>query len=554
MNEQTIHVELNGKTLNAIRGTTIGELLGRAPHQGPLPALGAIANRRLTGLYRTLTADAVVTTLDYGSKQGAFIFRRSACLLFLAATRELYPQKPMEIGQSLGHGYYIKPTGMKATPAKARAIMETMNAMVDEDIPFILNHVFVDEAVSFFQARDESSKASFLNQLPRSEVRLVTLKGFTDILHQPVCQSTGVLTGLQVISYRDGFLLVFPRPDGTPSSLVSADNHALLFETFQETRHWNELVGVRHVADLNQACIGGTISDLIKVSESLHEKKIAHIADVLTQRDTMPRLILVAGPSSSGKTTFSQRLGVQLRVNGISPHTVSTDNYYVDREKTPRHEDGSYDFESVYAIDLPLFREQMESLVNGEAVDTPVFDFQTGKRSRGKTNRIHLGEKDVLILEGIHALNPMLHESVPEQGKFGVFVSALTQLCIDEHNRIFTSDSRLLRRIVRDRLYRGYSAESTLLGWLSVREGENKWIFPFQNHAHVMFNSALVYEPAVLKPYAKRFLLEVSRRSPAFTEAERLYNFLDYFIPIMSEEIPPTSVIREFIGGSTFHY
>lgn len=554
MENTTIHVEFNGTSLNAVRGTKICELLTRVPHPRSLPPLAAIANRRLTGLYRTLTADAVVETLDYNTKQGAFVYRRSACLLLLAAVRELFPGMRMEIGQSLSHGYFIEPNGLEATDEHAARLFEKMVEMSVADIPLIITQVFVDEAASFFESLGETSKVRFLNQLPRSEVRLVSLRDHTDILHQPVCMSTGVLTHFRLQRYKHGFLLVFPDRSGRPAKPVNQDNHTLLFQTFMETRRWNELVGVRNVSDLNEACVQGSVSDLIKVCESLHEKKIAQIADRITQQEPRPKLILVAGPSASGKTTFSQRLGVQLRVNGIRPRNISMDNYYVDREKTPRHKDGSYNFESVQAVDLDLFNDHLARIIEGEVVDTPVFSFQQGKRSETKTIPIGLGENDVLILEGIHALNPLLHGSVAEKNKFGIFVSALTQLCIDEHNRIFTSDSRLLRRMVRDRLYRGYLAEATLRGWGSVRSGENKYIFPYQNRADVMFNSALVYEPAVLKPYAKRFLLEVSRHSEMFTEAERLYNFLEYFIPILSEEIPPTSVIREFIGGSTFHY
>ena len=554
MRNKTIQVNLNGTELSAASGTTICELLSRINHKGPLPPLGAIANRRLTGLYRTLTADAVVTTLDYNSKQGAFIYRRSLCLLFLAAAKELYPQVRVEIGQSLGEGYFIELDGTKVTAKTVEKLLQAMVHYVEKDIPYILERVYVDEAASYFESVGAINKFRYLTQLPRSEIRLVSLLDFKDILHGPVTMSTGCLKNFKLEKYKHGLLLSFPTREGKVSGESAKDNHKLLFESFSETRDWNSIVGVSNISDLNEACIRGTIYDLIKINESLHEKKIAQIADTINHCRKLPRVILVAGPSSSGKTTFSQRLSVQLKVNGITPCTLSMDNYYVDRKKTPLHEDGTYNFESVHAIDLKLFNNHLERIISGELVHTPVYSFNTGKRAPNREIPIKLGPRNVLIIEGIHALNDILHSNIDKSDKFGIFVSALSQLSIDEHNRIFTSDTRLIRRMVRDRLFRGYSAAQTLSGWLSVRAGEDKYIFPYQGNANVMFNSALVYEHAVLKIFAKHFLLEVSRDSEEFTEAERLYHFLDYFIPIVPKEIPPTSVLREFIGGSTFNY
>lgn len=554
MNNNTIKVVFNGRKLSAVPGTKINELLSRVPHSGDLPALGAIANKRLTGLYRSLTADAEVKTLDYNSKHGAFIYRRSVCLLLLAATKELYPNVNVEIGQSLGDGYFVELNGIRVTKTIVNKIQKTMRDYVIKDLPFIIDQVYVDEAASYYRSVNRQSKVNFLTQMPRSEIRIVTLMNFRDILHGPVAPNTGVLKNFRLDKYKQGVLLSFPIRDGSLPEPIDEKQYSLLFETVMETRDWNELVGVANVSDLNEACIHGTVSELIKVAESLHEKKIAMIADQITHRPKLPRIILVAGPSSSGKTTFSQRLGVHLRVNGISPRTLSLDNYYVDRVDTPKHPDGNYDFESVYALDLDLFNDHLKKLSKGKQIMSPIFSFTTGRRHPTKKIPIELGKREVLIIEGIHALNEMLHRSIAGPDKFQIFVSALTQLCIDEHNRIFTSDSRLIRRMVRDRLYRGYSAAQTLNGWLSVRAGEDKNIFPFQSNADVMFNTTLVYEHAVLTPYAQRFLLEVDRHDKAYTEAERLYRFLEYFIPILPSEVPPTSVLREFIGGSTFEY
>jgi uridine kinase len=554
MDNGTIRVRINDKQLSAPIGTRIIELLGRAPHPGKLPALGAVANRRLTGLYRKLTADAIIRTIDYNSRPGVDIYRRSTNLLLYAVVKDLYPQADIEIGQSIVHSYYFEVHGLRVTKPLVERLERAMKDAVEKDLPYVVERVFVDQAIRYFESVDRQSKVRALNQTPGSEIAMVSLMNFRDIVHGPVCISTGFLKNFRLTKFRKGLLITFPDRAGRPGKPPSEEENRLLFDSFSETRQWNELVGATNLSDLNEACIHGTVSELIRVSEALHEKKIGQIADQITHRKRLPKLILVAGPSSSGKTTFSQRLSVQLRVNGVTPKTLSMDNYYVDRTKTPLHPDGSYDFEAVEALDLKLFNEQLASIIAGETIQSPVFDFETGKRHRTKTIPIRLGSREVLILEGIHALNDRLHKTVARPDKFKIFVSALTQLAIDEHNRIFTSDTRLIRRMVRDRLYRGYRAADTILGWDSVRAGENKHIFPFQNGADVLFNSALVYEHAVLKPYAKRFLMEISREDDAYTEAVRLYQFLEQFIPIFPEEVPLTSVLREFIGGSVFRY
>jgi uridine kinase len=320
-----------------------------------------------------------------------------------------------------------------------------------------------------------------------------------------------------------------------------------------EARSWQELLGVHHVGQLNRICIDGEVRHLIRVGEGLHEKKIAAIADEILQRSPEIRLVTVAGPSSSGKTTFVRRLGIQLRVNGIQPVALSLDDYYVDREKTPVDEDGNLDFEALEAIDLELFHTHLGDLLRGREVRTPHYDFVTGRRvpeSQWKTLRLEPDQ--VLVIEGIHGLNGRLTESVPEALRFRVFVSALSQLAIDDHNRIFTSDARLIRRIVRDRLFRGFTAERTLGLWDRVRRGEGRWIYPFQEAADVMFNSSLPYEPAVLRVWAERFLLQVPRSSPTYAEAYRLLRFLSLFVSVFPDEVPQTSILREFIGGSSF--
>jgi uridine kinase len=357
-----------------------------------------------------------------------------------------------------------------------------------------------------------------------------------------------------VVAFENGLLLRFPRR-GDRSRLPKFTPRPLLFATYEETLHWQELLEIQNIGQLNDLCVNGGIHRMIRVAEGLHEKKISQIADEITARSPEVRLVTVAGPSSSGKTTFAKRLGVQLRVNGLEPVSLSLDNYYVNREDTPIDEEGNPDFEALEAIDLDLFHDHLARLMAGQSVATPHFDFVHGlRRPSDQWHTMQLEENQILVVEGIHGLNDRLTSSVPRNRKYRVFVSALSQLAIDDHNRILTSDARLIRRLVRDRLFRGFSAERTLDLWDRVRRGEGRWIFPFQEEADVMFNSALVYEPAVLKVFAERFLLQVPRQSRAYPEAFRLLKFLSLFVPIFPDEVPHTSILREFIGGSSFEY
>jgi uridine kinase len=354
--------------------------------------------------------------------------------------------------------------------------------------------------------------------------------------------------------YEDGLVLRFPRRRDR-SQLPPFTPRPLLYRTYVETRSWQDLLGIRHVGQLNRLCLNGGIREILRIAEGFHEKKIAHIADDIVARREAVRLITIAGPSSSGKTTFAKRLGIQLRVNGIEPIALSLDDYYVDRHDTPLADDGQPDFEALEAIDLPLFHRHLSELLAGEEVRTPEYDFVTGRRKPPERwAPMRLEDNQVLLVEGIHGLNDQLTATVSRGRTYRIFISALSQLAIDDHNRIFTADARLIRRIVRDQLFRGFTAERTLRLWERVRRGEARWIFPFQEGADVMLNSALVYEPAVLKTYAERFLLQVPRTSPEYPEAYRLLKFLALFVPIFPDEVPHTSILREFIGGSTFSY
>ena len=550
-----IDVTFNGNRLSVPYGTTVIELLETHPHKGDFPALGALVSFRLTGLYYQLVSDCTVDTVDHGSKEGASIYRRTASLILYEAAAQLFENMRLEIGQSIHHGYFFEfpmPSGVTPTNSQIRAIKQRMREIIQADKPLIPTRITVEEAIETFEQMDYHEKAQLLETLPYSKVWWIDTGRFKDILHGPLAPSTGVISAFALEPYEDGCILRFPNRRFVMRS--SRGKQEKLFSTYKETREWNQEIGVHNVGQLNAAVLRDETSDIIRIAEGFHEKKIARIADQIAAEKDKIKLVLIAGPSSSGKTTFTKRLSIQLRVNGLRPVALSMDNYYVDRERTPRFPDGTYDFESLEALDVEYLNLQLSDLMSGKLVKTPLFSFTTGKRRKDKTLPLKLEPDQVLIMEGIHCLNERISKAVPRDSKFKIYVSALTQLIIDSHSRIFTSDTRLIRRIVRDRLFRGYSAEQTLTQWNRVRAGENRYIFPYQEDADVMFNSALVYETCVLKTYAHRFLLTVPRKSREYTEAHRLFAFLTLFVPIFPEEVPQNSLLREFIGGSTFKY
>jgi uridine kinase len=548
---ETVPVTLNGKRLEVLPGSTVAEILARGPHPGPHPPLAAVVGTRIVGLFRKIRSAAEVRTIDRTSKEGMDVYRRTACILLYETCRRLFPGRLVEIGQSLMGGYFHEIEGLRVTARQARAIEAGMRALVAEDFPLRPKWIDVEAAIRIVRGAKLHAKAALLAHEFHEDTTIIELDGGRWHLFGTVAPSTGAIDQFAVTAFQGGIILHFPAFTGTSPKV--ARPQPKLFATFRETQEWNALVGCANVAQLNEHAEKGTIGRLIKVAEALHEKKISAIADTICRRRGEVRLVLIAGPSSSGKTTFSKRLEVQLQVNGVRPVTLSVDHYYKDRARAPRHADGTYDFEAPEALDLDLLGDHLRRLIAGEAVATPVYSFATGKRAR-QTETRRVPEDGVLLIEGIHALGDLLSRGIPRARKFKVFVSALTQLAIDEHNRIFTSDARLIRRIVRDRLYRDYTAAQTIEAWPSVRAGEERYIFPYQEDADVMFNSALVYEQAVLKPYAERYLMEVPRTAAAFIEATRLYQFLQLFIPVQAEEVPYTSVLREFIGGSTFRY
>jgi uridine kinase len=554
MVDRTVVVGFDGERRQVTSGTTVAEFLASAYGELPWDILAALVNRRMVMLDFPLRGLHVeLEPVRIGSREGEAVARRSASLILLAAARELYPEVRLVVGQSLGGGYFYRWLGaVPVTEHAVASLVRRMEEICDEDRPLVREVITLEQAEAVFRSNGEESKLQLLATHRSSTVPIVSCGGFVDIVHGPVAPTAGRIRGLTVVPYEDGILLRFPR-HGEAGSRPPLRPQPKLFAAFRETRAWNEVLGVAHVGSLNRLCLSGEIGEVIRIAEGFHEKKIAQIADLISSRRQDIRLVLVAGPSSSGKTTFIRRLAIQLRVDGIRPVGLSLDNYFVDREKTPIGPDGKPDYEALEALDLTLFNEHLAALLRGEEVALPRYDFVLGRRvAADRWTRLRLAPHEVLLVEGIHALNHRLTEAVEEAAKFRVFISALTQLTLDDHNRIFTSDSRLLRRIVRDRLFRGHPATRTLEMWSAVRRGEARGIFPFQEEADVLFNSALVYEPCVLRVFAERFLLEVPREHAAYTEAYRLLKFLAWFVPVFPDDVPSTSILREFVGGSAF--
>lgn len=547
-----IPVELPWTKTEVVEGTTVDELFDAGPTEGR-DVVAACVNDRVVALDFPIECPSRVAPVDASSREGEEVVRRTATLLLHGVARKLFPKTRLHVGQSLRGGYHYGVSGEYPPLAElAAALDEAFHREADAGRQVVRQEVSLDAALHLFEQEGERQKVRLLRVWPSHRVPLVSCLGFTDIRHGPYALSVRPCRSFHVEAHEQGLLLVFDGPAGQAEKLGGG---TVLFNAYKETKRWNELVGVGTVPDLNDQCLGDRIKHVIRIAEGQHEKKVAELADRIAARRDELRVVCVAGPSSSGKTTFVKRLSIQLEVNGIVPRTLSLDDYYVDREKTPLDADGDLDFEALEAIDLPLFLAQLKELVEGREVLTPVYDFKAGLRKPESGWRPRrLGGNEVLLIEGIHALNPRLTESVGESRKFRIFINALTQLCIDDHNRIRTSDARLLRRIVRDRRYRGYSAETTILRWPKVRAGEEKHIFPFQERCDAMFNSALAYETAVLKSFADRYLLEVPPVSPAQARGFQLRRFLELFVPVWPDDVPATSILREFIGGSGFSY
>ncbi|MDY0062464.1 MAG: nucleoside kinase [Myxococcota bacterium] len=543
-----VKVMLPWGTTEVVDGTPVGEILSAGPANGD-EVVAARINNRLVALDARIEAACEVTAVKAHSSEGEEVVRRTAALLLHGVCRQLFPEARLKVGQSLRGGYYYAVSGQHPDlKTMAAALHEGFCRETETGRQIIRHEVSLEAAIDLFEHLDPA-KARLLRIWPSHRVPLVTCLDFTDIRHGPYALHARSARGYRIEPYPPGLILVF---DGQQAGDTSGSS---LFRAYAETRHWNEQAGIATIADLNDKVLDGTINGVIQLTEGQHEKKIAGLADGIASRGGAIRLVCVAGPSSSGKTTFVKRLSIQLKVCGITPQILSMDDYYVDREATPKDEDGEFDFEALEAIDLPLFHEQLADLVAGKEIMTPVYDFKEGKRRpEARWRKRQLKENEVLLIEGIHGLNPVLTQSIPTEQKYRIFINALTQVCIDDHNRIRTSDVRLLRRIVRDRRYRGYSPAETIVRWPKVREGEEKHIFPFQELSDSMFNTALAYETSLLKGYATRYLMEIPPGHPAQVKGYQLRRSLDLFVSVGSEHVPPTSILREFIGGSGFSY
>ena len=494
--------------------------------------------------------------LDITNSSGMRTYVRSLFFILVKAVEELYPQGSISLEHPISKGYFCKLHIDRTIGLDdVQRIKQKMQEIIAADIPYTRTESHTEEVVRLFEKRGMMDKARLLDTYGQLYSYYYQLGDTVDCYYSSLVPSTGYIRLFDIVKYYDGLLLRIPSREN-PTKLEEVVKQEKMLEVFQEYHRWNQILGISTVGDLNVACNHGHATDLINVSEALQEKKIAQIADEITHRNQdgkRVKLVLISGPSSSGKTTFSKRLSIQLMTNGLKPYPISLDDYFVNRNDTPLDENGKHDFESLYAVDLPFFEEQLTTLLNGGEVELPRYNFTTGKREMsGK--KLRIDEHMILIIEGIHALNPALTSHIPNENKYKVYVSALTTILLDNHNYIPTTDNRLLRRIIRDYKYRNYSAEETIARWPSVRAGEEKWIFPYQENADAMFNSALLFELAVLKDYVEPVLRKVPNRCPEYSEAHRLLRFLNYFVSVQDKELPPTSLLREFLGGSSFQY
>lgn len=507
-------------------------------------------DHRLRELNKTVKKDMEISFITMTDKDGKRAYRRSAILLMQKAANNLWKNDVMiRVNHSLGQGYFCSMEGVELTKANILMLKEEMLRVVAQDYPIEKYNVNRDEAIELFEGFGLIDKKLTMEYRRNSRVNLYSVDGFVDYHFGFMVPSTGYIKWFDLDLYENGFVIMFPNKNGSVvEPLVTSSK---LFHTLQDSKQWSQMLGVGTVGALNEAISHGGGHELILLQEALMEERIGNIAaQIAASHDK--KFVMIAGPSSSGKTTFSNRLSIQLRAKGLNPHPIGLDDYYIDRDKCPRDENGEFDFECLESIDVEKFNEDMTALLNGEEILMPSFNFKTGRREyRGK--KLKLGENDILVIEGIHGLNDKLSYTLPAESKFRIYISALTQLNIDEHNPLPTTDGRLLRRIVRDARTRGTSAQETLGMWASVRRGEEKYIFPFQDSADVMFNSALVYEMAVLKVYAEPLLFQIPRDSEEYLEAKRLLKLLDYFLPLPTEGIAHNSLVREFVGGSCFN-
>ncbi|MBQ6244413.1 MAG: nucleoside kinase [Bacteroidales bacterium] len=533
-------------------GTTLLEMLPAFDFERPYDILSAKVNNVAEGLKFRVFNNRDVEYLDYRSYNGRNVYCRSLSFLLCKAVRDLYPDYRVILRRPISKGYYCnvdKPDGNAMSEAETTAIRDHMRELVERDIPFRRHEVQVSEAIRIFKKLGYEDKVKLLRTSGDVYITYYTLQDTADYFYDALVPSTGLLKVWDLTPYRGGMLLRVPDRHA-PEELAPFIEQPKTFDIFTETHRWNRIMGLDNVGDVNCACENGKASELIQVAEALQEKKIVQIAEEIDRRHSLAdpvRIVLITGPTSSGKSTFCQRLSIQLKACGLHPVSFSTDDYFVNRDETPKFPDGSYDFDNFETVDHDYLQEDVLQLLAGEEVEVPEYNFVTGKREyNGK--KLQLDDQSVLLVEGIHALNPKLTDLVPEASKFRVFINTVTSISLDDHNCIPTSDNRLLRRIVRDFNKGAFTARETISNWPNVRRAESKWIYPYQEMADVLFNSAYLVEFAVLRTHAERILATVPKNCPEYSEAHRLLLFLHYFIPVSDKELPPTSLIRSFIG------
>ncbi len=539
----------DGRTIVGPRGAMIGDFLSILPNWEGSQIVGAVVDGYLRELTFEVGKDSIVKPLNMSSSDGSKIYRRSLTFLLETSFEDLFPEDFLVIDHSVPHGgFYCKVPGRSPlTKQEIQKLSQRMEIYVNEDVPIIREEVELDDAIAYFREKQYHDKLRLLKYRRKPYLVLYQLGSHRDYHHGYMVPKTGLLNKFKLIPRGNGFILQYPRRK-TPDKLFPMPSYTKLLGIFKQYGSWLESLDIDSVGALNDSIEDQSIREVILVSEALHEQKISQIASRIVNKSDTIRIVLIAGPTSSGKTTFSKRLAIQLLTHGISPFPLEMDNYFLDREKTPLDEDGNYNFESYAAIDSVLMESHLQKLLMGEEIQLPKFNFKRGKREKGEI--VKLGKNQILLIEGIHSLNPQFLSKIMKEHTFRIYASCLTQLNLDYYNRISTTDSRMIRRIVRDARTRGFSAQRTIELWESIRRGEREYIFPHQENADEIFNSALVYELAAIKPFAEPLLRQIVFGTDAYLEAKRLLAFLEWFIPIDTDMIPDNSILREFIGNS----
>lgn len=550
-----IYCENNQATLYVEEGTSLGEVLDMLALHTESPVIACFVDNRLKELNSRIYSPKNLRYVEMGSTDGMRVYARSLFFLLQKAVLDCYPDAQLRILHTAARGYYGEISGIGTVGAEQiETIKQRMRVLVDMNLPIVRDKMLLSDVEKLYHGYGYEDKLALLGTRPQYFITVYNMGGLPGYFYGAMVVSTGYLKAFDLQAFGEGFVLQMPRRDDC-TQVEPMKLEPKLFSVFQQNKEWADILQLSDVGSLNSRVLAGQASEMIKVGEALHEKTLARIADVILERHDKHgvKIVLVAGPSSSGKTTLSKRLSIQLRVLGLEPETISLDNYFVDREHTPLDENGNYNFEALEAVDVEAFNADLNRLFAGEKIEMPKFRFTDGKRYYDGTT-LQLSDRSILIVEGIHGLNPALTPHVDDRLKYKIYASALTTLSLDNMSVVSTTDNRLLRRIVRDSKYRGRTAYDTIKGWGSVRRGEDKYIFPYQEQADVMVNTALFFEISILTQYALPLLRRVPANTPEYAEAMRLMKFLDYFVDIPDHELPPTSILREFLGGSSFQY